>query len=378
MSGTARRRADVSAAGGPGITSVEADAFTVPTEALESDGTLEWDATTLVVVRVRAGDEEGLGYTYASGAAVDVARDLLAPVLIGRSSMAPGAAWEAMRRSLRNVGRPGVGGCALSALDTALWDLKARLLDLPLVDLLGGGAIQESVAVYGSGGFTSMGPEEVAEQLGGWADDGMGMVKMKVGRDPEADPARLRAAREAVGDRVELFVDANGAFHRKEALGHAGLYESFGVSWFEEPVSSDDLAGLRLLRDDGPAGMRIVAGEYGWDLYDFRDLIAAEAIDTLQADVTRCGGFTAFLRVAALCEAHHLPLSAHTAPALHLPVMCAVPNAVHVEWFHDHARIESLLLDGAPRPVAGALTPDRTRPGHGLRLRESDAVAYRT
>jgi L-alanine-DL-glutamate epimerase-like enolase superfamily enzyme len=197
---------------------------------------------------------------------------------------------------------------------------------------------------------------------------------MKVGSHPDRDPERVARARAAIGPDVELFVDANGAYERKQALALAETFRAeSGVSWFEEPVSSDDLAGLRLLRDRAPAGMRIAAGEYGYDLFYFRHMLDAGAVDVLQADATRCGGVTAMLGVAALCEAHGMLLSAHTSPTIHAHVCSAIAPLAHVEYFHDHARIEQMLFEGAPLPAAGRLRPDPSAPGLGLHLREDVA-----
>src|SRR5207249_4099561 len=121
----------------------------------------------------------------------------------------------------------------------------------------------------------------------------------------------------------------------------------------------------------------IAAGEYGYDLPYFRRMLEAQAVDVLQADATRCAGITGFLRVAALCEAYGIPLSAHTAPALHLHPCCAAAPVCHIEYFHDHARIETMLFDGAVQPVDGALAPDLSRPGLGLELKRPDAERYR-
>jgi L-alanine-DL-glutamate epimerase-like enolase superfamily enzyme len=279
-----------------------------------------------------------------------------------------------MVRAIRNLGRPGIASMAIAAVDTALWDLKARVLDLPLVDVLG--AVRPSVPVYGSGGFTSYPVPRLEAQLRGWVDAGISRVKMKIGREPGQDRARVHAARQAIGEAAELFVDANGAYTRKQALAMAEAFADLGVAWFEEPVSSDDLEGLRLLRDRGPAGMAITAGEYGYDLPYFERMLAAGTVDVLQADATRCAGFTEFLRVGALCQAHGVPLSAHTAPALHAQPCCALAPVCHVEYFHDHARIEQLFFDGAMPPVDGALCPDRSRPGLGLELKRADAERY--
>jgi len=300
---------------------VQVAAFRIPTDAPEADGTLEWESTTLVVVEVAAGGRRGLGWGYADLATARLVADRLADVVHGRDALAIPAAWAAMVRSIRNLGRPGIASMAIACVDVALWDLKARLLDLPLFALLG--AAREEVPLYGSGGFTSYDPARLGEQLGGWAAAGFGAVKMKVGARPEEDLERAALARAAIGPDVELFVDANGAYERKQALAFAERYAELGVTWFEEPVSSDDLEGLRLLRDRAPAGMRIAAGEYGYDAPAFVRLLGA--VDVLQADATRCAGISGFLRVAALAEAHGLALSAHTAPALHLHPCCAAP-----------------------------------------------------
>jgi len=323
---------------------------------------------------VEAGGRQGLGYTYADSAAATLIRDTLSKVVIGTDCFAPMAAYMAMWRRVRNLGRPGICSMAISAVDCALWDLKARLLDLPLVTLLG--QVRESVPIYGSGGFTSYTNEQLTKQFSGWVDQGITQVKMKVGRDAKHDVERVRVAREAIGSQADLFTDANGAYSRKQALAQAEKFSQYGVKWFEEPVSSDDLAGLRLIRDRAPVGMDIAAGEYGYDIFYFHRMLEAGAVDVQQADITRCGGVTAFLQVAALCQAHNVPLSAHTAPALHTHVCCAVEPFLNLEYFHDHVRIENMFFDGLPRLQNGALHPELTRPGLGLELKTADAKKF--
>ncbi|MFO1055606.1 MAG: enolase C-terminal domain-like protein [Dongiaceae bacterium] len=360
-------------AAGPPIDAIRARAFTVPTDAPEADGTLAWRSTTMVLAEVAAGGRVGIGYSYTAASAAALIRDMLGPLLRGGDAFAIPAAWAAMVRQVRNVGRAGVAATAIAAVDGALWDLKGRLLGLPLVGLLG--AARDAVPVYGSGGFTSYDDARLQEQLGGWAEAGLRWVKMKIGSEPGRDLARVRAARSAIGG-AGLFVDANGAYGRKQALGFAAQLAALGVTWFEEPVSSDDLAGLRLLRDRAPAGMEIAAGEYGYDTLYFRRMLEAGAVDVLQADATRCLGITGFLAAGALADAFGIELSCHCAPALHLHAACAVPRLRHCEWFHDHVRIEHLLLDGAPAPQQGAIRPDLSRPGLGLELKRADAERF--
>lgn len=148
------------------VDAVDVAAYTVPTDAPEGDGTLSWTSTTLVLVRVRSGVTTGLGYTYGAAATTQVVGQLLADVVAGRSVWDVPAANEAMSRAVRNVGRPGLVAGAISAVDIALWDLKARLLGLPLVRLLG--ASRNEVPVYGSGGFTPYDEAQQDRQLRGW------------------------------------------------------------------------------------------------------------------------------------------------------------------------------------------------------------------
>jgi L-alanine-DL-glutamate epimerase-like enolase superfamily enzyme len=349
-------------------------AFTIPTDRPESDGTLAWDATPVVLVEVAAGRARGLGYTYAGEAAAKLIASALAPEVEGRDPFDLPACWEAMRHAIRNLGRPGVASMAIAAVDNALWDLKARLLDLPLAKLLG--QVRPAAPVYGSGGFTSYTLPQLQQQLAGWAEQGIAAVKMKVGREPDRDVERVRAAREAIGDRVALYVDANGAYSRQQALAFAQRFAELGVSWFEEPVSSDDLDGLHWLRERIPPGMEIAAGEYGYDLDYFRAMLAAGAVHVQQADASRCAGVSEFCRVGALCAAFHTPLSAHTAPALHLHPGCALPPLRNLEYFHDHVRVESILFDGVPALRHGQLWPALDRPGFGLELKRRDARRY--
>jgi L-alanine-DL-glutamate epimerase-like enolase superfamily enzyme len=340
--------------------------YAVPTDRRESDGTLEWDSTTIVVVEACGGGERGLGYTYGHPAIAEVVRSTLSTVVEESDALAPPRAWAAMQREVRNLGRQGLVAMAISAVDIALWDLRAKLLGLALADSLG--RFHETVPAYGSGGFTSYTDAELAEQLRAWVRRGCRRVKIKVGREPDRDGARLAAAREAIGAEVELMVDANGAFDRRAAARWSQLYAEHGVSYLEEPVSSDDLDGLRWLRDAVAPGIEVAAGEYAWDLFELRRL--AGCVDVLQGDVTRCGGITNLLRADGICRAHDLPFSAHCAPQASAHLCCAMERAVHVEYFHDHERVEAMLFEGVLDLDEGRLRPDSGRPGLGIELRE--------
>ncbi|MGW0231227.1 enolase C-terminal domain-like protein [Actinopolymorpha singaporensis] len=361
----------------PPVTEIETRAYTIPTDAPEGDGTLTWDSTTLVLVRVTGGGQTGVGWTYGPSAAADVIRGKLAGVVRGRSLLDVQAGYHAMVAAVRNAGRPGLVSMAIAAVDTAWWDLRARVLGLPLHRLLGAGA-GASVPVYGSGGFTTYDDRQLVQQCEEWLRLGVSYAKIKIGEswgtNTARDLARMRLARQTLGDDVELFVDANGAYAPKEAARLAAAAEDLRLTWFEEPVTSDDLDGLRWVRDHVEPD--VTAGEYGYDLTYFERMCAAGAVDCLQVDVSRCGGITEWLRIAAVAAAHHLPVSGHCAPALHLAVAAATPHLRHVEYFHDHVRIESMFFDGPVTASEGALHPDDA-PGNGLSFRESDAEQFR-
>ncbi|HEY7918417.1 MAG TPA: enolase C-terminal domain-like protein [Streptosporangiaceae bacterium] len=363
---------------GPGVEGLDAAVYVVPTDAPEADGTLAWDKTTLVLVTARAGGQQGIGWSYTAAAAAPVVTGILSDVVAGRSALDVAGANEAMTRALRNVGRPGIGAMALSAADIALWDLKARLLGCAVAGLIG--RARDDVPVYGSGGFTTYDDTQTREQLSGWVDkDRIPRVKIKIGESwgssESRDLARVALAREVIGPDTELYVDANGGYSTGQAVRMAHQMDEFGVTWFEEPVSSQDPGGLAIIRRQ--VRPDVTAGEYSWTLADSARLLAAEAVDCLQLDVTRCGGITEFLRGAALAAAHNVQVSGHCAPNLHAQVAAAVPNLRHLEYFHDHQRIERMLFDGTLDPAGGVLTPDPGRPGLGLELRSADAERYR-
>ncbi|GIJ26410.1 mandelate racemase [Micromonospora qiuiae] len=353
-----------------------AEAYRIDTDAPEGDGTLAWSSTTLVLVQALADGHTGIGWTYGPTAVVAVVADLLAPVLAELHPDDVPAAWTAMQRQLRNAGRPGVAGLALSAADCALWDLKARRHDLPLARLLG--TARQQVPVYGSGGFTTYDADQQHRQLAEWVhEQGIPRVKIKIGEscgsEVARDLARMAAARRTIGDQAELFVDANGAYQRKQAVRVAHAAADLDVRWYEEPVSSDDLPGLGLVRDHVMPD--VTAGEYGFDLVYFHRM--APYVDCLQIDVTRCGGITEFLRAAAVADAAGIQVSGHCAPHQHLPVAAAVANLRHLEWFHDHVRIEAMLFDGTQPTSGGTVGVSLDRPGNGLEFRAERAQRYR-
>nr|WP_274638465.1 enolase C-terminal domain-like protein [Microbacterium bovistercoris] len=362
----------------PRIDRLEVRAYQVPTDAPEADGTIAWDSTTMVLVRAHSGGVIGTGWTYGAVECADVVRGTLAPLVVGCSALETGRCFQSMVAAVRNSGRQGAIGYAVSAVDTALWDLQARLLGVPLHRLLG--AVRDTVPVYGSGGFTTYSDRQLAEQLGRWVhDQGIPRVKIKIGQswgtDVPRDLERTRRAREVIGPDAELYVDANGGYTRKQAIRLAHAAADLDVRWFEEPVSSDDLDGLREVRDAVEAD--VAAGEYGFDLVYFHRMCQAQAVDCLQIDASRCGGITEWLRASAVAAAYGLDVSAHCSPHLHAHVAAATLNLRHLEWFHDHVRIETRFFDGALDPRGGTLRLDDSAPGTGLTLRADDIAQFR-
>jgi L-alanine-DL-glutamate epimerase-like enolase superfamily enzyme len=356
-----------------GLSGLEAAAYRVPTDAPEGDGTFAWDSTTMVVVTASGAGSVGTGWTFAPAAAVAVVEELLAPVVLGRDPVGVEESWEQMVRAVRNAGRPGLVGMALSAVDIALWDLRGRVESRSVTDLWGSRPVP--VEAYGSGGFTTYDEEQLAAQLAAWLDLGLRHVKIKIGeswgQDVQRDLARTAATRSTVGDDVGVFVDANGGYSIEQALRVGRMLDGLGVEWFEEPVSSDDLDGLSEVRASVQAD--VAAGEYGYDEAYLARM--ATYVDCLQLDVTRCGGYTGWRRAVA-----RLPvgteLSAHCAPYVTVPVASTTPGLRHVEWFHDHVRIAQKLVDGCPDPTNACL-PIREEPGHGLRFLTARAERFR-
>jgi L-alanine-DL-glutamate epimerase-like enolase superfamily enzyme len=356
------------------IEHVAVDCFRFPTPAPESDGTLTWDATTAVTVELAADGVAGLGWTYSSPAAVAVVETHLRPLLMGHRCADIAALWASMRAECRNIGTKGLVMQAISAVDIALWDLEARMLGTSLAGLFG--RVRDRVPVYGSGGFTSADDQELSDDIAHWRAAGCESMKIKIGRDNggsiQWDLNRIALFHELAGGGVQLMVDANGAYTVGQAMRVGAELDRHGVCWFEEPVTSDDEAGLATVRSD--LRCDVTAGEYVSDIADATRLV--RAVDCLQLDVTRCGGYTGFLRSAAVARAHEVPVSAHCAPALHAPVAAAIPVLRHIEWFKDHECLEPLLVDGVPVVKDGTIDVPIDCEGHGMSL-AATASAYR-
>lgn len=357
------------------VTAFKVSAYNIPTSMPEADGTIEWNSTTLVLIEVTAADKTGIGYTYANEATAVVIDKILKKIIINANATDIPLLNAKMIAAIRNDGQTGIAMMAVSAVDNALWDLKAKLFDVPLCNLLG--KAKESMLIYGSGGFTSYNKKQLQQQLSSWVDKGIQYVKIKIGAEPSGDVGRVKEARDAIGKDAHLFVDANGAYTIKQAVEKSYQFQEYDISWFEEPVASDNLEGLQFIREHVQPEINIAAGEYGYNLPYFHQMLKAKAVDILQADATRCGGITNFFKAAALAEAQQIPFSSHCAPALHLHAALSLSNFYIAEYFYDHVRIESMLFDGIASPKNGCIYPDLSRPGMGLLFKHKDAAKYK-
>ncbi len=356
------------------VRNLRVSAYDIPASSPESDGTLSWDQTTLVLVELEAGDVTGIGYTYGHEATAMVIHKTLAPLVLGKNVLDIPGIYREMVARIRNEGQCGIAMMAVSAVDVALWDTKGKLLSQPLCSLFG--QSRECVPVYGSGGFTNYNDQQLGRQIESWLEAGIRAVKIKIGRESSRMMHRVRLSRDVMGPRCSFYVDANGAFTVEETREVFPVLEASRVEWFEEPVIAEDLAGLRQVRQQVNRSMRIAAGEYGYHPRYFLRMAEFGAVDVLQADATRCGGFSGFLEVAAISQAAGLPFSSHCAPALHLHAALCCPSFFSAEYFHDHLRIESMLFDGVPVPRDGLLFPDLSGAGMGLEFKKADAQRF--
>lgn len=338
------------------ITDFKVSCYRVPVATeIESDGTLEWRSTTMVFLELQAGSTQGYGYTYGHRGLGLLIHELTSSLVVGQNALDLPRIRGHLQRQIRNEGRQGESAMALAAIDLALWDLKSKILQIPLEDILG--RCRDRIEIYGSGGFTSYSKNELEKQMRGWKDQGLRRFKMKVGTDPSQDAERVRFVRSCLGPESELMVDANEAYTSSQALALASSFSTEGVRWFEQPIDSRDWQGLAELRRRLPAGMQLATGEYIYDSWQTRKILHAEAADVIQLDATRCQGFSGFLEAAAVCESYGLKISSHCAPSLHRILGLVVPGMLHLEYFFDHVRIEQMFFGEALNPREGFLGP---------------------
>lgn len=325
----------------PVIESVSVCIARVPLDNPVTFSTRRVTAREYCLVRIRSTDGvEGLGYCYAvntAGRLLAVAvTDLLAARLVGQDSHRSEGLWNDMYQEALLVGRTGAVMRALSALDTALWDLNARSAALPLYRYLGATTL-DRVPGYASGGYYLPGktPEHLAKEMGDHARDGFKAVKIKVGLERVADERkRLAAVREAIGDNVRLMLDANNAWKDlPTALEYIRAFEPFNPFWIEEPFSPDDIDNHRRLAR--ATSITVATGEVEAGRWRFKDLLAQEATTLLQTDATVSGGITEWRRIAATAASFGITVEPHAWHDVHVHLVASTPNCTYVEWMPD-------------------------------------------
>ncbi len=318
----------------------------------------------------------GLGLGGGTTAAREVIERTLKPILLGQNALHIEKLWDEMFWAIRGVGRKGLAFSALSAVDIALWDLKAKYYETPLYQLLG--PYTESVPVYGSGGWTHFSLDELVAEQCGYVERGMRAVKMKVGKDfghsEREDVARLAAVREAVGPDVQIFIDANNGYYAKQAIRLARVFEEYDVGWFEEPVLADDIDGLAAVAK--AIDIPVATGEHEYTKYGFRDLIVRGGADIVQPDVGRVGGISEWMKVAHLAHAFNLPVAPHAYQLVHLHLACATPNLKIVECLGTVEAADRIFYTSFDEPRNGVWSPDPHKHGLGLELDPSAVKHY--
>ncbi|TPW27885.1 mandelate racemase/muconate lactonizing enzyme family protein [Martelella alba] len=336
-----------------------------------SDATRKVETIGFLIVRVTTDQGlEGLGVTYhevGGEATAELIRRSMAPRLIGRDPFDTEVIWSEFFHYLRGVGRKGLTYCALSAIDIALWDLKGKIVDLPIYRLIGGG--RTKVPVYASGGWTSYSDDELLEEVTGMVGRGFRAVKFKVGSDggtnPRRDAERVRKVREAVGPDIALMVDANNAFDAATAVQLANRIRDYDITLFEEPVFADDMPGLQRFKRG--TDIPLATGEHEYLKFGVRDLLLHQAADIIQVDGTRAGGYTEMIKCAALTQAWNVRFAPHAMENIHLQLAAAIPNTLFLERLLMFEDLTANVFDNAPVPIDGFMhVPDL--PGLGLTL----------
>lgn len=336
-----------------------------------ADSTRKVETVGMTVIRVTTDQGlEGFGVTYheVGGPAIRalVTRDM-APRLMDRDPFDTDVIWREFFGIFRGVGRKGLMFCALSAVDIALWDLKGKILGMPIHRLLGGG--RQRVPVYASGGWTSYDDDQLVDEMKDMVRQGYRMVKIKVGVDggtnPSRDVMRVRKVREALGPDIGLMIDANNVWDAATAIQFANRVREYNPMLLEEPVFADDIPGLARFKRG--TDIPLATGEHEYTKYGVRDLVLANAADIIQVDGARAGGYTEMMKCAAIAEAWNVKFAPHAMEHLHLPLGSAIGVVPFLERLRLFEGITHSVYLNAQVPTDGYLDVMEA-PGHGLRL----------
>lgn len=355
---------------------VEATAWLrdIPVETERQDAVQSFVKQETIFVRVRtAGGVEGIGYSYTIGnggeAVLSLLRTHLLEQLIGLDVHRTEAVWSRLFASTRATTVGVLTALALAAVDTAVWDARCRASGQPMWVVAGGA--RDRIRLYDTeGGWLQLGTDELVKKAVAARDRGFAGVKIKVGKPRgHEDLDRLLAVRDAVGDDMDIMVDANQAFTAAEAIRRAALFERVGLLWFEEPLPADDVTGHQRLA--ASTSIPIAVGESMYSIGHFKEFLHHDAASILQVDVARIGGITPWLKVAHLAEAYNVHVAPHFLMELHLSLTCAVPNALYLEHIPQLRAVttaEICIEDGhalAPAEPGLGIAWDRAALGDG-------------
>jgi len=295
-------------------------------------------------------------------------------LLIGKDPFQTEFIWDEINQHMRGIGRKGFTYLALSVIDIALWDLKAKSVGLPLYKLLGG---HKKVPIYGSGGWTSYSDKELVDAMMSMVNSGYKTVKMKIGVNaglsPDEDIKRVKLVREKVGNDIGLLVDANNAYTSSVAIYVARNISDCNIYLFEEPVIADDIEGLARVRV--AIDIPVATGEHEYTKYGARDLLINKAADILQFDATKCGGFTEWTKMAILVQAWNLMIAPHAMEYVHMHLLSSIKNGLILEKLIMFEPLDDLVFINPPKPVNGFLKiPEE--PGLGLKLNMKNIKKY--
>jgi len=366
----------------PIIESVSVAAGEIPLDHVTSFSTRTVSARHYGLVKIRSVDGvEGIGFCYVgsrAGAIVKTAvEQLLGPLLIGKESRQTEGLWQTMYQEALLQGRSGAVMRGISILDTALWDLNARSVGLPLHDYLGS-MHRERVIAYASGGYYLEGktPAKLGHEVAGYVAQGFKAVKIKTGRlSPAEEEARIAAARDAIGPDVYLMLDANNAWSDlPTALEYMRRFEAYDPYWIEEPFSPDaiDLHARLASR----TSVTVATGEIEVGRWRFRELIDAGGAEILQTDAAVCGGISEWRKIAAHADACGVTVSPHWFHDLHAPLVAATPNARFVEFFLDDQVLNFRRLIDNQLEFQKGYVMLRQSPGLGFGFDEAAVKKY--
>lgn len=346
------------------IASVEVLQVDLKPKVKRTDAVQSFDLQETPMVRITDADGAvGLGYSYTIGtggsSVCKLLDDHLAPILLGREAEDIERIWRDLFYRVHATTVGAITSIAIAAIDTALWDLRARRAKLPLHQVAGG-AKPAIELYYTEGGWLHIDEQQLVEEALGAKERGFGGTKLKVGRPHVAeDVRRIRAVRDKVGTDWEIMTDANQGFRVDEAIRRARHYEELDVAWFEEPIHADDVDAHRRLAN--ATSVPIAVGESMYSISQFKDYLQAGACSIVQTDVARIGGITPWLKVAHMAEAFNVPVCPHFLMELHLPLCCAVPNS---RWLEFIPQLDMVTTTGMRIEDGKAIPSDE--PGLGI------------